>query len=95
MLREAGVPDVLASRLEPAQRILVEAIAQRRVPQTTPRGLAKARRNVFIRQFVIGQNTGRCFSARLVFALRLISPRVAHRLWRQVYDPASYLRRYH
>jgi hypothetical protein len=29
MLREAGVPDVRASRLEPAQRILVEAIAQR------------------------------------------------------------------
>jgi len=29
MLREAGVPDGLASRLEPAQRILVEAIARR------------------------------------------------------------------
>jgi hypothetical protein len=29
MLREAGVPDGLASRLAPAQRILVEAIAQR------------------------------------------------------------------
>jgi uncharacterized protein (DUF302 family) len=29
MLREAGVPDPLASRLEPAQRILIEAIAMR------------------------------------------------------------------
>lgn len=29
MLRAAGVPDALASRLEPAQHILVEAIAQR------------------------------------------------------------------
>jgi hypothetical protein len=29
MLREAGVPDALASRLEPAQCILVEAIARR------------------------------------------------------------------
>jgi len=29
MLRAAGVDDALASRLEPAQRILVEAIAQR------------------------------------------------------------------
>ncbi len=29
MLRAAGVPDALATRLEPAQRILVEAIAQR------------------------------------------------------------------
>ncbi|MFZ0460009.1 MAG: DUF302 domain-containing protein [Rhodoplanes sp.] len=29
MLRAGGVPDALASRLEPAQRVLVEAIAQR------------------------------------------------------------------
>jgi uncharacterized protein (DUF302 family) len=29
MLRAAGVPDALATRLEPAQRILVEAITQR------------------------------------------------------------------